>query len=235
MIKLLTVPVIVTSQHKPDAVLVRRIARRAKPTPKAQYATEKKIARWQRAQVRRTRGSRGWWEAQRRIDRLYRRVKNLRSHATHQMTSQLIHKFQHLVIEDLHVAGMMRGKTPKAQADASMGDIKRQLIYKGQWHQYEITLAPRFYPSSKTCSNCGYVNTKLKRERFWRCPSCDAPHERNQNAAVNLRNLLAPVASLRDTLRDGPALAVGVPHGETSPSDRRTAPLSPRARQTVNR
>ena len=48
------------------------------------------------------------------------------------MTSQLVHKFQNLVIEDLNVAGMMQGKTPKGQADAAMGEIKRQLIYKGQ-------------------------------------------------------------------------------------------------------
>ena len=56
------------------------------------------------------------------------------------------------------------GKTPKAQADAGMGEIKRQLIYKGQWHHCEVQLAHRFYPSSKTCSNCQTVNAKLKRE-----------------------------------------------------------------------
>ena len=151
------------------------------------------------------------------------------------MTTELVHKFQRLVIEDLHVKGMMAGRTPKAQADASMGEIKRQLIYKGQWHHCEVTLAHRFYPSSKLCSSCGSVNAKLKRERNWQCPACGTKHERNLNAAVNLRNLLAPVASLRDTLRDGSALASGLPTGETSPDDRRTAPLSSRTSQTVNR
>ncbi len=113
--------------------------------PKAYYAAEKKLARWQRAQARRTVNSRGWWEAQRRIDRLHRRINGLRNNATHRMTTELVHKFQNLVIEDLHVAGMMRGKTPKAQADAGMGEIKRQLLYKGQWHHCDITLANRFY------------------------------------------------------------------------------------------
>ena len=191
------------------------------------------MARWQRAQARRTRNSRGWWEAQQRIDRLHRRINSIRSNAQHHMTTELVHKYQHLVIEDLHVAGMMQGRTPKAQADASMGEIKRQLIYKGQWHQCEVTLADRFYPSSKTCSNCGYVNAKLKRERYWQCPNCKVIHERNINAAVNLRNLLTPVASPRGTLRDGKALAAGDPSGETSPDDRRTAPLSGRTTQTV--
>ena len=196
--------------------------------PKAYYRAERKLRRWQRAQARRVRKSRGWWEAQHRIDRLYRRINGLRKEAQHHMTSELVRKYQHLVIEDLHVAGLMQGSTPKAQADAGMGEIKRQIIYKGQWHHCEITLADRFYPSSKTCSNCGHVNAKLKRERYWQCPSCRVEHERNINAAVNLRSLLdeklAPVASPRDTLRDGKALAIGLPNGETDPDDRRTGP-----------
>ena len=206
--------------------------------PKAYYRAERKLARWQRAQARRNRGSRGWWEAQHRIDRLYRRIVGIRRNTTHQMTAELVHKFQHLVIEDLHVAGLMRGKTPKAQADAAMGEIKRQLIYKGQWHHCDITLAPRFYPSSKLCSNCGVVHAKLKRERTWQCPACGVIHDRNINAAVNLHALLGktlpPVATPRDTLRDGKAL---VRHSadETGPDDRRTAPLSVRATQTVSR
>ena len=57
----------------------------------------------------------------------------LRHNAQHQMTSTVTRKFSELVIEDLNVAGLMRGNTPRAQADAGMGDIKRQLIYKGQW------------------------------------------------------------------------------------------------------
>ena len=206
--------------------------------PKAYYQAEKKLARWQRAQARRTTNSRGWWEAQRRIDRLHRRITNLRKHATHLMTSELVHKFQHLVIEDLHVAGMMQGHTPKAQADANMGEIKRQLIYKGQWHHCEVLLADRFYPSSKTCSFCQAVNAKLKRERFWQCPSCTTIHERNENAAANLRSLLAdnlarPGLTGSVLLRDGKALAVGFPNGETGPDDRRTATLSLRAPPTV--
>lgn len=87
--------------------------------PKAYYVAEHRLARWQRAQARRTHGSRGWWEARRHIDHLHRRIAELRHHAVHQMTSQLVHKFQSLVIEDLNVAGLMKGKAPKAQADAN--------------------------------------------------------------------------------------------------------------------
>ncbi len=68
--------------------------------------------------------------------------------------------------------GMMAGLTPKAQADSGIGEIRRLLTYKGQWHH------------CKTCSVCGVVNAKLKRERRWRCSSCETTHERNLNAAV---------------------------------------------------
>ena len=139
------------------------------------------------------------------------------------MTSQLVHKFQNLVIEDLNVAGMMHGKTPKAQADSGMGEIKRQLIYKGDWHHCEVQIAHRFYPSSKTCSNCQNVNAKLKREPTWQCSNCGTVHDRNINAAVNLRNLLTLPAGSGVMLRDGKALAAGLTSSETSPSDRRTA------------
>ena len=202
--------------------------------PKAYYVAERRLARWQRAQARRTSGSRGWWEAQRRIDRLYRRINGLRKNAHHQMTSELTRKFQHLVIEDLNVKGMMQGRTPKAQADAGMAEIKRQLLYKAHWKYCIITLAHRFFPSSKTCSNCGSVNAKLKRERYWQCPYCNQQHERNLNAAVNLRNLLTLPADSGVTLRNGKALAVGTPNGETVPNDRRTATLSMRAPPTVD-
>ena len=76
------------------------------------------------------------------------------------MTSTVTRKYSDLVIEDLHVAGLMRGRTPRAQADAGMGDIKRQLIYKGQWRHTKVILAPMWFPSSKTCSACGTVNAE---------------------------------------------------------------------------
>ena len=147
---------------------------------------QKKLRRWQRAQARRQKGSRGWWEAQRKIDKCHRRIRGLRHNAQHQMTSTVTRKYSELVIEDLNVAGMMRGSIPKAQADAGMGDIKRQLIYKGLWRHTEVVLAPMWFPSSKTCSACGTVNRDLKREPRWTCPSCGAQHERNLNAAINL-------------------------------------------------
>jgi ribosomal protein S27AE len=89
---------------------------------------------------------------------------------------------------------------------------------------YNLCVAThRFYPSSKTCSVCGVVNAKLKRERHWRCGHCGTTHERNLNAAVNLRNLLTLLSGRGVTLRNGKALAAGRICCETGPDDRRTA------------
>ena len=100
------------------------------------------------------------------------------------MTSAIVRKYRALVIGDLNVAGMMAGRTPKAQSDAGMGEIRRQLICKGQWHHCKVMMAARYDPSSRTCSACGVVNAKLKRQRYWRCGSCGTKHDRNLNAAV---------------------------------------------------
>ena len=81
--------------------------------PKASYEVQKNLRRWQRAQARRQKGSGGWWEAQRKIDKCHRRIRGLRGNAQHQMTSTVTRKFSELVIEDLNVAGLMRGNTPR--------------------------------------------------------------------------------------------------------------------------
>ena len=100
--------------------------------PKAYYLAQRRLQRWQRTQARRIPYGRGWWEAQRRIDRLNRRINGLREERPDiKLTSQLVNKYQNLVVEDLNVSGMMRGSTPKAQADAGMAEIKRQLTLQG--------------------------------------------------------------------------------------------------------
>ena len=62
---------------------------------------------------------------------------------------------------------------------------------KGQWRHTQVT-RPKWFPSGRTCSACGTVNAKLKRERTWNCPNCGTRHDRNLNAAINLRNLIMP-------------------------------------------
>lgn len=68
-------------------------------------------------------------------------------------------------------------------------EIRRQLEYKCKYNGIELIVADRFFPSSKTCGNCGYINKDLKlKDRKWTCPECGTTHDRDLNAAINLMN-----------------------------------------------
>ena len=95
-----------------------------------------------------------------------------------------------LAIESLNVAGM--DKLPhqaKAIRDAAIGGLLQKIRYKADWYGTIIVAADRFYPSSKLCSDCGAHHASLGRELHWTCPQCGRPHDRNENAALNLLTL----------------------------------------------
>jgi len=78
----------------------------------------------------------------------------------------------------------------KAIGDAGLAEFHRQIKYKTAWRSGEVIKADRFYPSSKTCSNCGYIMSISPLDvRKWVCPKCSVTHDRDLNAAINLRNL----------------------------------------------
>ena len=196
------------------------------PNPRGYGSALKTLRRWQRTQARRTLGSRGWWEAQRRIDRAHRRAKGLRDNAHHHISRALVEKYHTLGIETLNVAGMIRaGLQSKALADAGMSSLLDHIRYKAQWHGTRIVEADQWYPSSKTCSACGMVNTELGREPRWSCPCCGVIHDRNENAARNLQKLALLAVGEDVMLLDGGALAGGDSiAGETAPDEGRTKP-----------
>ena len=198
------------------------------PNPKAYGKALRKLHRWQRAQSRRTPGSRGWWEAQHRLDQAHRRVTGLRNNAHHHVSRELVRKYHTLGIETLNVAGMIKaGLQSKALSDAGMASLLEQIRYKAHWYDTKLVEADQWYPSSKTCSNCGVVNEDLGREREWDCPNCGTQHDRNQNAARNLLKLALLAVGEDVTLPDGEALAGGdTIAGETAPDEGRTKPMT---------
>ena len=199
------------------------------PNPKGYCTAQRRLKRWQRARSRRRPGSRGWWEAQRRIDHAQRRVVGLRNNAHHHVSRALVRKYHTLGIETLNVAGMIRaGLQSKALADAGMSSLLNQIQYKANWYGTRIVEADQWYPSSKTCSTCGAVHAELRRELQWSCPGCGVIHDRNENAARNLQKLALLAVGEDVTLPDGEALASDVTiAGETAPDEGRTKPKTP--------
>jgi putative transposase len=92
-----------------------------------------------------------------------------------------------------HMCGMRSNR--KSWADAGVGEFRRQLTYKCGWYDSELWLADRWYPSSKTCAECGHVHGLLTLDdRTWACPECSTVHDRDENAGTNLARLPASQA-----------------------------------------
>ena len=131
-----------------------------------------------------------------------------------------------LGIENLNVSGMIRaGLQSKALADAGMSTLLDQIGYKAAWYGTHIVEADQWYSSSRTCSARGEYKAELGRQLHWSCSCCGVIHDRNQNAAHNLRKLALLTVGEDVMLLDGGALASG--HGtagETAPDEGRTKP-----------
>jgi len=168
--------------------------------PRALQRQQRALARAQRALARRQPGSAGREQARRRIARLHARVASRRRDHLHKLTSRLAHAHHTVVVEDLHVAGMVRSRPlARAVADAALAELRRQLAYKTRWYGARLVGADRWYPSSKTCSGCGLVKAKLGlAERTFHCAGCGLVIDRDANAACNLA-MLAVAASGAET------------------------------------
>ncbi len=131
-----------------------------------------------------------WETARHDVNRIHTRVRDLRKDALHKLTSSLATTYGTVVVEDLHVAGMLTNRRlARHIADASFGEIRRQLDYKTSWNGGQLIVADRWFPSSKTCSACGLVKPKLSLAvRTFTCEHCGLTLDRDLNAAINLKH-----------------------------------------------
>ncbi|MEV0129229.1 IS607 family element RNA-guided endonuclease TnpB [Dactylosporangium sp. NPDC050688] len=148
-----------------------------------------------------------WRRAAARLGGAHARVANQRRDGLHKLTTRLAATHGTIVVEDLHVAGMLTNRRlARHVADAGFGEIRRQLAYKTTWNGGRLVVAGRWYPSSKTCSGCGAVKAKLPlRERVYCCTICGLVLDRDVNAARNL----AAVAVEAITAGSGPVAGRG--------------------------
>jgi putative transposase len=150
----------------------------------------KHLKRLSRRLARRQQHSQRWERAKGQLARFHERVANRRADYLHKTTTELTRTYQVIGVEDLNVAGMLKNhRLALSLADASFGEIRRQLAYKSQWRGGQVVTVNAFFPSSQLCStpSCTERKTDLKlEEREWTCPQCGAIHDRDYNAARNI-------------------------------------------------
>jgi putative transposase len=151
----------------------------------------KKLKRLQRVVSRRQKGGKNRKKAVRKLAKQHRRIKNQRRNTLHQVTTRLAKTTSALVIEDLHVSGMLKNHhLAQAIGDVGFYAFKRQLLYKASWYGSRVILANRWEPSSKQCSACGWLDADLTlSDRVYHCEPCGLVLDRDLNAAINLEKL----------------------------------------------
>ena len=144
----------------------------------------------QRRLSRKQLGSNNRKKARYAVGAMHRRITDQRSDFLHQLSSRLVRENQAIAVESLAIANMVKNhKLAQAIEDAAWGTFVDYLAYKCRWAGKTLLRIGRFDPSTKTCSTCGHHNSKLSlADRTWTCPDCGTRHDRDLNAAINIRN-----------------------------------------------
>jgi putative transposase len=168
---------------------------RAIDNPKALRSNLKKLKRLGRSHSRKVKGSQNRKKATHKLARLHARIANIRQDALHKATAQIVAKIKPenerpsvIVVEDLNVSGMLKNrKLSRAIADVGMYEFRRQLEYKSEQAGSTVKVVSRWYPSSKTCSGCGWIDEdQTLKDRVFVCMDCGSVLDRDLNAALNL-------------------------------------------------
>jgi putative transposase len=161
------------------------------PGPKAHQTLLERLRRLSRALSRKHKGSTNGRKAKAKLAKLHARIASIRADALHKLTTDLTSRFHTVGMADLNVRGMMRNRhLARSIADMGFFEFRRQLEYKADMRGGVVKVADRFFASSKTCSACGHKLDDLPLSvRDWTCPACGTLHDRDVNAAINLRDM----------------------------------------------
>jgi putative transposase len=158
--------------------------------PRHLSKAQKRLKRLRRKLSRKQKGSKSRERARRKVAKAHEKVVHQRQDFLHKLSHQLVNENQVIRLETLNIKGMMQNHR-LAGAIGAVGwhEFIRQLAYKGKRYGCLLDFIPPFYPSSKLCSLCGYRHADLLlAERTWTCPECATAHDRDINAAINIRN-----------------------------------------------
>ena len=194
-----------------DAVVLSD-GKKLNPDKRVQRKNEERIKRCQKELSRKQKGSKNREKARLKLSRSYARYTDTKRDWLHKTTSYLVNTYDILCIEDLSVSGMTRrvsgkGRSAKSGLNRSilsnnLSELRAMLEYKSDWYGREFVAINRFYPSSKRCSKCGYINQELTlNDRRWTCSSCGVKHDRDINAAKNIKAAGLAVVACGDGVR----------------------------------
>ena len=149
---------------------------------------EKKLAKLQRQLSKKRKGSSNFNKQCKRIARVFEALTNKKESYIHSVVNWLLRKYDYIYMEDLNTSGLLKNHhLAKAIHEVGFYKFKTTLQNKALQNDKKVTLIGRYYPSSKTCSQCGYIHKGLKlKDRQWQCPNCGSYHDRDLNAALNI-------------------------------------------------
>ena len=148
----------------------------------------KQLKKAQQHLSRKQKGSNGFEKQKIKVAKIHDKIASCRLDTLHKVSKELVKSYDLISIEDLNVKGMIKNhKLSKHIADASWGNFVTLLQYKCDWYGKQLIKVNRFFPSSKCCSECGWINQELKlSDREWTCKSCGVVHDRDVNASRNI-------------------------------------------------
>jgi putative transposase len=175
-----------------DAGIASLLARREgeKVTnPRFERRDRERLAKAQRKLAKKQKGSANRAKARLKVAKVHARITDRRRDHLHKLTTRLVRENQTIVIEDLTVRNMVKNHTlARAISDASWTAMRGMLEYKAQWYGRDLVVVDRWYPSSKLCSDCGHrAATMPLHVRTWTCSGCGSVHDRDVNAAINIK------------------------------------------------
>ena len=149
-----------------------------------------KIRKLHKQLSRKKKGSNNRNKCRIKLARYYEKLNNIKENYLHKISNKLLNENQVIVMEDLSVSNMVKNhKLAKSLQELSLYRFKQILKYKSKWYGRDLVEIDKWFPSSKLCNKCNYKNTELTlKDRTWVCPECGESHDRDINAAINIKN-----------------------------------------------